>query len=91
LLDISYGGFRLELGSGSVALPAVLDVELPDIGVSVKAERVWSRRTDPDPSEAWLCGAALATIDRDSTQRWRGLVDTLQEGSASWSSSRPGL
>lgn len=89
LLDISYGGFRLEFGSGAVALPAVINMELSDIGLSVKAERVWSRRADP--SEAWSCGAALATIDSDSTQRWRGLVDTLREGSASLSSSHPGL
>jgi CheY-like chemotaxis protein len=87
LLDISYGGFRLK--SGSVRLPDVLRLELPILGLSVKAERVWSRRTDP--AEGWSCGAALAPIDSESTQRWRRLVDTVREGSAAFSSSRPGL
>lgn len=88
LLDISYGGVRLE--SGSVELPAILRLELPTIGMSVNAERVWSRRADP--AEVWSCGAALAPIDSNSTQqRWRQLVDILRQESASLSSSRPGL
>lgn len=87
LLDISYGGVRLE--SGSAQLPDVLRLELPILGLSVNAERVWSRRADP--AEVWSCGAALAPIDSESTQRWRRLVDTVREGSASLSSSRPEL
>jgi DNA-binding response OmpR family regulator len=87
LLDISYGGFRLE--SRSVQLPDVLSLELPVLGLSVKAERVWSRRADP--AEGWCCGAALTPDDSDSAQCWRRLVDTVREGGAALSSSRPGL
>jgi DNA-binding response OmpR family regulator len=86
LLDISYGGVRLE--SGFVQLPNVLRLELPVHGLSVNAERVWSRRADP--AQPWSCGAALASIDSESAQRWRRLVDTVRKGSASPSSSRPG-
>ena len=87
LLDISYAGFRLE--SGSAQLPDVLRLELPTVGLSVKAERVWSRRAGRP--EAWWCGAALAPIDSENTQRWRRLVDTVREGSTSLSSSGPEL
>jgi DNA-binding response OmpR family regulator len=86
LLDISYGGVRL--ASGSVQLPDVLRLELPIHGLSVNAVRVWSRRADP--AQPWSCGAALASIDSESAQGWRRLVDAVRQGSDSSFSSRPG-
>jgi len=86
LLDISYGGFRLE--SASVHLNHVMKLELPILGLSVNANRVWSRRTRVN--EVWSCGAALmAPIDSEGTQRWRRLVDTVRAGVSF--SSRPKL
>jgi len=77
LLDISYGGFRLE--STSVHQHPVLKLDLPVLGLSVNARRVWSRRTDLQT--VWSCGAAImAPADSEGTQRWRRLVDTVRGG-----------
>jgi DNA-binding response OmpR family regulator len=77
LLDISYGGFRLE--SGSQHVHHVMKLDLPILGLSVNAKRVWSRRTPV--ATVWSCGAALvAPIDSEGTQRWRRLVDTVRAG-----------
>ena len=77
LLDISYGGFRLE--SGEVHLHHVMKLDLPILRLSVNAKRVWSRRTPVDT--VWSCGAALvAPVDSEGTQRWRRLVDTVRAG-----------
>jgi DNA-binding response OmpR family regulator len=85
LLDVSYGGFRLE--SGTVHQHDALKLELPILGLSVQAERVWSRRTHL--AAVWSCGAALvAPTDSEGTQRWRRLVDTVRAGAA-LSLSRP--
>lgn len=85
LLDISYGGFRLE--SKTMHLHPILKLELPVLGLSLKARRVWSNRTDVDT--VWSCGAALvAPNDSEGTQRWRRLVDTIRSG-ATVNSFRP--
>lgn len=78
LLDISYGGFRLE--SKSMHLHPVLKLELPVLGLALNARRVWSNRTKVE--SVWSCGAALvAPNDSEGTQRWRRLVDTIRAGS----------
>ena len=78
LLDISYGGFRLE--SKTMHLHPILKLELPVLGLSLNARRVWSNRTKSDT--VWSCGAALvAPHDSEGTQRWRRLVDTIRGGS----------
>ena len=79
LLDVGYGGFRFE--SAASHHHPVLKLDLPILGLSVHAHRVWVRRT---PAEAWWCGAALvAPTDSDATRRWRRLVDTLKAGAHS--------
>ncbi len=79
LLDISYGGFRLE--SPIVHRHHTLKLELPILGLAVNARRVWSRRSSG--GAVWSCGAALvAPIDSEGTQRWRRLVDTVRAGAA---------
>jgi DNA-binding response OmpR family regulator len=79
LLDIGYGGFRLE--SGTMHRHHELKLELPVLGLSVTAQRVWSCETQV--RSVWCCGAALvAPSDSDSTQRWRRLVDTVRAGAA---------
>jgi hypothetical protein len=77
LLDISYGGFRLE--SRSMHLHPILKLELPVLGLSLNARRVWSSPTTVET--VWSCGAALvAPHDSEGTQRWRRLVDTIRGG-----------
>ena len=78
LLDISYGGFRLE--SRTMHLHPILKLELPVLGLSLSARRVWSNRTTVETM--WSCGAALvAPNDSEGTHRWRRLVDTIRSGS----------
>jgi len=81
LLDVSYAGFRLEFASWSRTLPNVLELDLPSVGLSVKAERVWSH--DRWPAPVFWCGAAVALPHPKHSQRWRQLVDTLRGASAS--------
>jgi DNA-binding response OmpR family regulator len=77
LLDISYGGFRLE--SKTMHLHPILKLDLPVLGLSLNARRVWSNRTKVET--VWSCGAALvAPNDSEGTQRWRRLVDTIRGG-----------
>jgi two-component system chemotaxis response regulator CheY len=82
LLDISDSGCRLEFSTGSERLlPAAFWLELPNSGLSLIAERVWSRRVDR--SDIWLCGAALFATNSEMMQRWRQLVETLRQGTTS--------
>ncbi|HJU44090.1 MAG TPA: response regulator [Vicinamibacterales bacterium] len=77
LLDISYGGFRLE--SKSMHQHPILKLELPVLGLALNARRVWSNRTKVET--VWSCGAALvAPNDSEATHRWRRLVDTIRGG-----------
>ena len=79
LLDISYGGFRLE--SKSMHLHPILKLELPVLGLSLNARRVWSNSTTVET--VWTCGAALvAPNNSQATQRWRRLVDTIRGGAS---------
>jgi DNA-binding response OmpR family regulator len=79
LLDIGYGGFRLEFGTADMHHELKLD--LPILGLSLQARRVWSSRTPI--GTVWSCGAALVSPhDSESTQRWRRLVDTVRSGTA---------
>jgi DNA-binding response OmpR family regulator len=79
LLDIGYGGFRVE--SITMHIHHELKLDLPILGLSLKARRVWSRQTDV--ATVWSCGAAIvAPSDSPSTQRWRRLVDTVRAGSS---------
>jgi DNA-binding response OmpR family regulator len=79
LLDVGYGGFRFE--SLKTHHHSVLKLDLPILGLSVHAQRVWAQRT---PAEGWWCGAALvAPMDSEATRRWRRLVDTLKAGAMS--------
>lgn len=72
LLDIGYGGVRLEVpGSIGGALPRAFTLTFPVKGVSVPMDVVWERRAD---DTTWMCGAA---INQPVEPEWRALVDTI--------------
>jgi len=74
ILDISYGGLRLELERGeNRAIPPSFHIELPQTGVSVAVDLVWTSRND----DHWLCGASLATGDEPTTRAWHAVVDGI--------------
>jgi DNA-binding NtrC family response regulator len=73
VVDLSYGGMRLACAKGS-EVPAVFDVTLPQCGLTVSAERVWTRPS-VDTRELW-CGAAV--IEASGTVTWREFVDAAR-------------
>lgn len=73
VVDVSYGGLRLQL-DGDSTLPPSFDVTLPGKDVAVRVDLVWQSRTHEG---GWLCGAALTHIDAATASRWHGLVDAI--------------
>jgi DNA-binding response OmpR family regulator len=74
VLDISYGGVKFELArGGNWPVPPSFQLELPDTGVSVPVDVVWTVRCD----DRWLCGAALAVADEPATLAWHAMVDGI--------------
>jgi CheY-like chemotaxis protein len=75
LFDVSYGGLCLEFPPGAfdAALPSTLDVELRELGLSLRMHPVWVRTTSSSP--AWLCGGELLTSDAPAMTQWREFVD----------------
>jgi len=73
LLDVSYGGARLEVDAAD-ALPASLAVALPGSGRFIHLEVVWSVR---QPEHGWQCGAVIAEANDLAMQEWRELVDSV--------------
>jgi DNA-binding response OmpR family regulator len=73
VVDVSYGGLRLELDDESM-LPPSFDVRLPTKDVAVHVDLVWQTRTGDG---SWLCGAALSQTDHRTATRWHGFVDAI--------------
>jgi DNA-binding response OmpR family regulator len=75
VVDLSYGGLRLELPVSPSDLKAPIDVAFPTLGVSVKAVPRWTKPTEAQGS--WLCGAEVTPGDHEARQTWQGVVDSL--------------
>jgi DNA-binding response OmpR family regulator len=74
VLDISYGGLRLNLSATDNPLPPSFDVKLPEDELSVPVELIWQSRTDDGGLE---CGVALSTMSHSAMSAWHGLVDAI--------------
>ena len=75
VVDLSYGGFRLEVPQAG-DLPPQFHVTFPGFGVAVRARPVWTRRA---PS-GWLwCGAELSEVNPQTQAEWRRLVDSVHD------------
>ena len=72
VVDLSYGGLRLELPDPEDAASGI-DVTLPGVGVAIKAKPVW---TCPAPSGSFWCGAQLSEPNPQVVSSWRRLVDS---------------
>jgi DNA-binding response OmpR family regulator len=78
IVDISYGGCRLELPADAPSdVSTPVEVTLLSFGLSVKATVVWTRPPDTGP---WTCGAAIGNADEDTIRAWRLVVDALPAG-----------
>jgi DNA-binding response OmpR family regulator len=74
VLDISYGGLRLNLAAADNLLPASFDVTLPKDELSVPVELIWQSRTNDGGLE---CGVALSVMSHSAMSAWHGLVDAI--------------
>jgi DNA-binding response OmpR family regulator len=74
VVDVSYGGLRLELPEGA-SLSNRFDVEVAGIGLHLEVEPVWLQPAGE--SRGAVCGATLAAEHTPSARTWRAIVDRL--------------
>ena len=77
IVDLSYGGLRLEVDDIGAALPepgSGRRLSLPAFGVAIDTALVWVGR---GPSGHLLCGAAIETMSPRVTDAWRQVVDRV--------------
>ncbi len=73
ILDISYGGLRVEIPRLGDP-PVSINVRLPEADITVRADVVW--RTELGET-SWLCGATVSQTTLAVAREWRGLVDAV--------------
>lgn len=72
MLDVSYGGVRVELRrSAGEGPPGIFRMIVPPADLPVPVEVVWSQRRD---ATTWLCGGM---VREDELANWRPLVDSM--------------
>jgi DNA-binding response OmpR family regulator len=74
VVDVSYGGLRLELPD-QTRLPDAFDVEVTGIGLHLEVQPVWQQPAGP--LAGTICGATLAADHTPSARTWRAIVDRL--------------
>jgi DNA-binding response OmpR family regulator len=77
IVELSYGGLRLEVDDTGGAAPQLgceLRVNLPAYGVSIDTALVWIERA---PSGVLHCGAAIERLSPAVTTAWRQVVDRV--------------
>ena len=74
VVDVSYGGLRLEIPDQR-QLPPAFDVEVTGIGLHLEVQPVWTQAAGP--LAGTVCGAALAAEHTPSARTWRAIVDRL--------------
>jgi DNA-binding response OmpR family regulator len=73
VIDISYGGIRLELPPAE-SIPAKFRMAIPGFEGVFRAKPVWSRYT---PLGSISCGAELSEANPQTVAQWRQLVDSI--------------
>ncbi len=77
LVDISYGGFRIEMPDWLDASRAdTVAVNVPEFQLQAEATCKWKTRLGT--SGPYWCGVALTDDETRAGSRWRAVVDTLQ-------------
>ena len=74
VVDVSYGGLRLELPDRT-PLPDAFDVEVSGIGLHLEVHPVWTQH-EPG-ANGTVCGATLSADHTPSARTWRAIVDRL--------------
>jgi DNA-binding response OmpR family regulator len=75
VVDLSYGGLRLELEGSPADVKEPIDVDFPTLGLSIKAVPRWTKPVQAQSS--WWCGAEVAPENAEARQTWREMVDSL--------------
>jgi len=75
IVDLSYGGLRLQGMRTPLRVGTELTVNVPSLGVSVTAVARWTKPLHED-GESW-CGAEILDPPPGTTNDWRGVVDSL--------------
>ncbi len=73
IIDLSYGGFRLELLKP--ANESGFEVAFSGFGLALRAKPVW---TKPGPAGSFWCGAELSEGNPHTVSAWRQIVDSVQ-------------
>ena len=76
ILDVSYGGVRVEIADTSLDVPPSFDISFPDAHLAVHLDLVWKSRA---AAGGWLCGARVTHPDAMAADAWRGLVDSIAD------------
>ena len=76
VLDLSYGGLRLEVPQAA-SVPNQLHLVFPGFGLAIQARSVW---THPASHGSMWCGAELLAATLAAESKWRHLVDSVQAG-----------
>lgn len=75
IVELSYGGLRLQGGRTPLRVGTELTVSVPSLGVSVTAVARWTKPLHQE-GESW-CGAEILDAPAGTTNNWRGVVDSL--------------
>jgi CheY-like chemotaxis protein len=76
VVELSYGGLRLEMTAAPAEGLSPLEIELPSLGMSVMAVPRWLRPVEDGGS--WWCGAEIALPGSDAARQWHYIVDSLR-------------
>ena len=74
VLDLSYGGLRVEVSDPS-DVESGIDLVVPGAGGVVRARPVWMR---PAPTGQYWCGAELSEPNPQAVSDWCRLVDSVR-------------
>jgi CheY-like chemotaxis protein len=75
VVELGYGGLRLEMPESREEIHGPIDVRFPTLGLSVTAVPRWSKPCEDKGS--WWYGAEIADAGSDATRTWRRIVHSL--------------
>jgi|GraSoiStandDraft_8_1057269.scaffolds.fasta_scaffold17058_2 DNA-binding NtrC family response regulator len=76
VVEISYGGLRLELiGDPGETIARIEQVRVPAVG-TLPIHPIWARGGEA-ASHLWWCGAEIDAADDQTAQAWRRFVDSV--------------
>jgi CheY-like chemotaxis protein len=74
VVDVSYGGLRLEIGTIDHPISRLATIDIPSLG-ALPVHPVWAR--GGGALGRWWCGAEVDAADAHASDVWRRFVDSL--------------